>query len=251
MSKSIKTIATIAAVAGAAWAAAPALGATGAAAGTTAGVGSQAAAAGGALTSTAPAAATSVSSMTTTAAAQGGLMASNAVVAPTQAGLSMATLKTAANVGGLAMQGLGLVQGQLAKAEAADVEKEQQRLQGRIAEADAQKARIANIRQQRILQGRTEAAGANAGFSPANAPSSIATGLSALGTQTAVAQADIGGRVEAARSMASNENSMYSAMNSASGWQAFGSLGESIWKNSDTLAKATTNIGSTFKTIFS
>ena len=159
---------------------------------------------------------------------------------------SLSSLKDIVSVGGVATQGLGLVQQQLAKNEAADAEKERQRIEGRVAEAEAQKARIQNIRQQRVLQGRAEASAAGRGFSPQNMPSSVQTGIGALGTQTAVANTETRGRVESARDLADAGTDIFTATNEAAGWGALAGFGESAWKNASTMSSA----ANSFKTIF-
>lgn len=180
--------------------------------------------------------------------------ASTATAASTAAGSgiaggitsSLSSLKDIVSVGGVATQGLGLVQQQLAKNEAADAEKERQRIEAKAAEAEAQKARIQNIRQQRVLQGRAEASAAGRGFSPQNMPSSVVTGTGALGTQTAVANTETRGRVELARDLANAGTDIFTATNEAAGWGALAGFGESAWKNASTMSSA----ANSFKTIF-
>ena len=77
-------------------------------------------------------------------------------------------------------------------------------------------------------------------------PSSVQTGLGALGTQTAVANTETRGRVESARDLANAGTDIFTATNQAAGWGTLAGFGESAWKNASTLSSAAGG----FKTIF-
>ena len=232
MSKSVKTIVQVASIAALAYGGYAAYQGM-AAAGTGASAGSAA------LASKAPAAAAQSGVGAFTGGAGGASTVGASAFTGESAGIG-AALKAAGkglleskaiSAGSLGMQGLGQMQQQAAMDEAKDAEKRQAEIQSRINEAEAQKARIQMIRQQRVLAGRTEASAAGRGFSPSGT-SSIVTGLGSLNTQTAVASADITGRAETARNQGEAQSAMYSAVNEAQGWKAFSDLGSDVFKNS-------------------
>ena len=138
-------------------------------------------------------------------------------------------------VAGLALQGLSMTQAKQAQDQSQAAEQRRQDLEQKFASAQAQKERIAMIRQQRILAGRAEATAANKGFAPGDLPSSSITGTSSLITQSGVAQADLTGRVAYSGQVAQATTDMYTAANTASGWKDMAGLGESVWKNSQSL----------------
>lgn len=223
MSKAVKTIAAVAAVAAAAYYGGPFIAASGAApAGTT----------------TATTAATTAS---TTAATASTSAAVGAKAAAASEGLLSAKAISTVGMASQAVSGAMQLQ---ANAEARDAEKRQAEITAKMNEAEAQKARIQMIRQQRVLAGRTEATAASRGFSPSGT-SSIVTGLGSLNTQTAVATADIAGRSEAARDVGQAQSDLYSAMNSAQGWQSFGTMGASLAR-SDVAGSVSTGLKNIF-----
>ena len=227
MSKTVKTIATVAAVAAAAYYGGPYIASTmGASSGAAAPTTAAAFESSMGLTS-AYTAGTTAAIGTKTAAAGGSLLSAKAIQGA-GAGIQLVS-------GGMQM---------LASSKAGDAAKEQERIQAKMNEAEAQKARIQTIRQQRILAGRTEASAASRGFSPSGT-SSIVTGLGSLNTQTSTAIADIAGRKEYANAIGSTQTEMYSAMNSAQGWQSFSNLGTTL-VNKDVAGSISSNFGNIF-----
>lgn len=150
----------------------------------------------------------------------------------------------AIQAGGLAMQGLSSVQQSMAMQEAQDAEKKRAEMEAKFAEAEARRNMVQTIREQRIMQGRTESAAANRGFSGGNLPSSVQTGIGALGTQTASNISTIAGRGEYAKDLANATTDIFTATNQASGWGNMATLGGTVWKNAG-------DISTGLKTIFS
>lgn len=172
------------------------------------------------------------------------LAAGGSTLGGTLAGAASGLLESKAiQAGGLAMQGLSSVQQSMAMQEAQDAEKKRAEMEAKFAEAEARRNMVQTIREQRIMQGRTESAAANRGFSPGNLPSSVQTGISALGTQTASNISTIAGRGEYAKDLANATTDIFTATNQASGWGNMATLGGTVWKNAG-------DISTGLKTIF-
>jgi hypothetical protein len=235
MSKGVKTIVQVASIAAGAYGAYELV--SGAAA-------AGAAAAGGA---TAPAAAASTGIGTTaaagagTATATGGLKASLAKVGEgllSQKGLQIASA---------GMQGLSVVQQKLAADEAQDAQREQERIQGLVNEREAQRARIQQIRQERIQRGSVEARAASIGGGQApmaslGGTSSVVGGLGALNMQTASNLQEINFGSSASRAIGAAQGARYSAQTEQQGWADMGKAAQSIWTNAPGISSGIKNI---------
>lgn len=182
-----------------------------------------------------------------TSTAPSALAAGGSTLGGTLASAASGLLESKAiQAGGMAMQGLSSVQQSMAMQEAQAAEKKRQENEARFAEADARRNMIQSIREQRILAGRTEATAAGRGFSPQNMPSSVVTGLGALGTQTATNVSNIAGRAEFAKDQARAGTEVFTATNEATGWSNMATLGGTVWKNANDLSTGFKNMTTIF-----
>jgi hypothetical protein len=229
MSSAVKTIVKVASIAGAIYGGYA----------LAAGMASATAATGGATTlGTVTGESLAGSAMTSVAPSSGGLSLGAAATASDSVGATLLSSakglisSKAMQIGGLAMQGLGQMQAKVAGQEAADAEKEAARKQARIQEAQAQRERIAQLRENYRTQGSMEARAANVGIQQSGT-SSVVTGQSSLSTQLGTNLADITGRLEAARSVGRSQTKVFTATNEQSGWKSFADLGTNLFSNAD------------------
>ena len=176
--------------------------------------------------------------------------------AATTASTIASTVGTVAAVGGLALQAKSMYAQKEASEKMQVYEEERQVAAERVQESEqrqsdvqAQQARMAAVREQRILQGRVLAAAGQGGFA-FGGTSAVAGSTGALSTQlgTAIGNINVSQGFAAEQGAANVDygratSNLFTASNEASGWQALGSLGKELRQGQ--------TVGQTLGTIFS
>lgn len=188
------------------------------------------------------------------AGATGASSTAGAVVSAAKAASSIIT--PVAAVGGLALQAKGMYEQKQAAEKMQAYEEDRQvaaekmqESQERQSDVEAQRARMAAVREQRIIQGRILASSGKGGFA-FGGTSSFAGSTAALQTQlgTAIGNINVAQGFAGEQSAANLEygrasSGVYSAANEASGWQQVSALGKEL--------RGGQSIGQTVGTIFS
>lgn len=160
-----------------------------------------------------------------------------------------------ATVGGLVLQGAGMVQQSRAASAMQDAEERRQAAAEKVQESqerqsavEAQRARMAAVREQRILQGRLVASAGQGGMG-FSGTSSFAGSTSGLNTQlgTAIGNINVAQGFAAEQSAANVDygratSDVFTASNQASAWANLSSLGKEL--------RGGQSIGDTLGTIF-
>lgn len=162
--------------------------------------------------------------------------------------------------GSLAMQGVGMIQQANAadKMQAAEQERQAaaekvQASQERQSQVEATRARMAALREQRILQGRLTAASGQGGMA-FGGTSAVAGSTGALNTQVGTAI----GNINVAQGFANEQgqanlaygratSSIYQASNEAAGWSQVSALGKEL-RSGESLATSFKKVGTIFST---
>ena len=159
----------------------------------------------------------------------------------------------------LAMQGIGMVKQygesqRMAEAQndANEAAKRLQDSQQRQSTVEAQRQRMAQIREQRIIQGRLTASAGQAGIGLGGSTSAFAGSTASLGTQLGTNIGNINvaegfAREQGAANIAYGNaiSDVYTASNRASGWQQIASLGKEF-RGGESLAQSFEKVGTIF-----
>lgn len=194
------------------------------------------------------------------------LLSAGGAAAGTGAASSIgATIKAIASspyltAGSLAMQGAGMIQQSKAADRMQSAEQDRQAAaeqaqasQERQSQVEATRARMAAIREQRIIQGRLTAASGQGGMAIPGT-SAIAGSTSSLATQVGTAIGNINvaqgfaaeqGQANIAYGRATSD--IYQAANEASGWQQIAALGKEL-RGGETLSTSFDKVGTIFST---
>lgn len=146
-------------------------------------------------------------------------------------GTKLASLATTKNLqlASTGLQGLSMGMQQVAQGKMQDAQEEQERIQARILERQEQKARIQQIRQERIQREGAVARAANVGGGTAPQAtiagnSSLVGGLGALGMQSAENQQEIRFGASSARALGATVGQQQTAQSSQQGWSNLGKM---------------------------
>jgi hypothetical protein len=131
---------------------------------------------------------------------------------------------------GLAASGItGFKQNQ-AQQEAADAERRRTELQARIRENEAQKARIAQLRENRVRTGAIVSSASNAGV-VASGTSPVVTGQTAVASQFGSNIGNINTQLTGANAVGQATSDIYSAQGDAQQWKDLGGFAGKIFDN--------------------
>lgn len=162
--------------------------------------------------------------------------------------------------GALAMQGISMVQQANAagKMQAAEQERQAaaeklQASQERQSQVEATRARMAAVREQRILQGRLVASTGASGMTFGGTSGAVGS-TSALGTQlgTAIGNVNVSQGFAAEQGAANLDygratSNIYQASNEAAGWQQVSALGKEL-RSGESMATSFEKVGTIFST---